>query len=73
MDKLLAGVLVVITGVLLGALFVVLYGIAFMFIWNYIAPVYWPAAPQLTLIQAIATTTIIALIRPIPTGSKGKK
>lgn len=70
-EKIIAAIAVVLGGVFLGALLAIVYGLFFQILWNYVAPVYWPQAPHLTLLQAIATTMLLqTIIGPIKTAAK---
>lgn len=62
MAKLISGVAVVLMVVAMAALVAIIYGLFFMFLWNYVAGLYWAQAPQITLLQAIATMALIGCL-----------
>lgn len=69
--KIIGALIVFLGGAAIVALLVILYGIVFQFLWNYVAQVYWAQAPQITLLQAIATTALIStIVGPLKRSSK---
>lgn len=78
MEKIITGILVILFGGLVAvataAALSLLFGWLFQFLWNYVAQVYWPGAPQLTFLQAVATVTLLVILRGpgMPTNWKKK-
>lgn len=45
-------------------------GIVFMLLWNFVAKVYWPQAPEVGFFQAWATVALVHTLFPPNYGSK---
>lgn len=74
MSKLVGFLFAIFAGFFVAALVALFYGIIFMVLWNYVSPVFWPSAPQLSVLQAIATVALLGCIAgPLkPVAVKGK-
>lgn len=51
----------VILAILAVALIAIVFGLITCWLWNYVAPVWWAAAPHLNVWQAIATTWLLGI------------
>ena len=57
-------ILLFLTTIVVYVLCILVLGLPFMWLWNWIAPIFWAAAPALTYGQSVGTLLLLLFLRP---------
>ena len=57
-------ILIFLTTIVVYVLCILVLGLPFMWLWNWIAPIFWAAAPALTYGQSVGTLLLFLFLKP---------